>query len=61
MHVWRRLAYLSSMYEELAREWFMPTGLAAYAHTPRLQLMSLTTLLQTRIQVDRVVGHNLLE
>ncbi|WP_089041700.1 DUF4365 domain-containing protein [Pseudomonas fluorescens] len=34
MHVWRRLANLSSMYEELVREWFMPTGLAALCSYP---------------------------
>lgn len=28
IHVWKRLTNLSSMYEELVREWFMPTSLA---------------------------------
>ena len=34
MHVWRRLANLSSMYEELVREWFMPTSLAVLCSYP---------------------------
>lgn len=34
LHVWRRLANLSSMYEELVREWFMPTSLAVVASYP---------------------------
>lgn len=33
-HVWRRLANLSNMYEELVREWFMPTSLAALCSYP---------------------------
>lgn len=33
-HVWRRLANLSSMYEELVREWFMPTSLALLISYP---------------------------
>jgi hypothetical protein len=33
-HVWRRLANLSSMYEELVREWFMPTSLALLTSYP---------------------------
>ncbi len=34
VHVWRRLANLSSMYEELVREWFMPTSLALLISYP---------------------------
>ncbi|EIU3490959.1 MULTISPECIES: DUF4365 domain-containing protein [Pseudomonas] len=34
VHVWRRLANLSSMYEELVREWFMPTSLAVLCSYP---------------------------
>jgi hypothetical protein len=34
IHVWRRLANLSSMYEELVREWFMPTCLAVLTSYP---------------------------
>ena len=34
IHVWHRLANLSSMYEELVREWFMPTSLSALCSYP---------------------------
>ncbi|HGY2300893.1 TPA: DUF4365 domain-containing protein [Pseudomonas putida] len=34
LHAWHRLANLSSMYEELVREWFMPTSLAAVCSYP---------------------------
>ncbi|MHA6790910.1 DUF4365 domain-containing protein [Pseudomonas bijieensis] len=34
VHVWRRLANLSNMYEELVREWFMPTSLAVLCSYP---------------------------
>lgn len=33
-HVWRRLCNLSSMYEELVREWFLPTVLAQLSSYP---------------------------
>jgi hypothetical protein len=33
-HVWHRLSNLSNMYEELAREWFMPTFLAQLTSYP---------------------------
>ena len=35
VYVWRRLANLSSMYEELVREWFMPTCLALMTSYPQ--------------------------
>jgi hypothetical protein len=33
-HVWRRLCNLASMYEELVREWFLPSVLAQLASYP---------------------------
>ncbi len=33
-HVWRRLSNLSKMYEELVREWFLPTVLAQLSSYP---------------------------
>ena len=33
-HVWRRLCNLGNMYEELVREWFLPTVLAQLASYP---------------------------
>ncbi|MOA22152.1 hypothetical protein D3C78_1426930 [compost metagenome] len=33
-YVWRRLCNLSNMYEELVREWFLPTVLAKLASYP---------------------------
>jgi hypothetical protein len=34
LHVWHRLANLSKMYEELVREWFMPTFLSQLVSYP---------------------------
>lgn len=34
LHVWRRLCNISNMYEELVREWFLPTVLAQLASYP---------------------------
>jgi hypothetical protein len=34
LHVWHRLANLGNMYEELVREWFMPTFLAQLTSYP---------------------------
>ena len=34
MHVWHRLANLGNMYEELVREWFMPTFLSQLTSYP---------------------------
>lgn len=36
-HVWHRLANLANMYEELVREWFMPTYLATLTSYPPLE------------------------
>ncbi|AVY95270.1 hypothetical protein DAI18_15415 [Microvirgula aerodenitrificans] len=33
-HVWHRLCNLANMYEELVREWFLPTVLAQFASYP---------------------------
>ncbi|HDS1708394.1 DUF4365 domain-containing protein [Pseudomonas putida] len=46
VHVWRRLANLSSMYEELVREWFMPTSLALLCSYPSLPA-EMSTVLDT--------------
>lgn len=34
LHVWHRLCNLSSMYEELVREWFLPTVIAQLTSYP---------------------------
>lgn len=36
VHVWHRLCNLASMYEELVREWFLPTVLAQLASYPEM-------------------------